>query len=248
MPSILVGSLIGIFLGIIPGIAAAVACFVAYNVMQKISRKGHLFGTGVLEGVAAPESSNSALTGGAMIPTLTLGVPGDPITAVMLGAFILIGIRPGPQIFREAPHFVYTVFAGWILIQFFILGMGFLFAKFSHYVFKIPPRVLAPLIVIFSIVGAYTLSNNLFDVQVSLIFGVIGLFMIKYDYPAAPLILGVILGPMAEENLNRAMLNSSNDIMILFQRPFSLAFLLLAFISIIAPVISAIWKKRKKTT
>ena len=245
-PAMVVGSVIGVFFGIIPGVSGVMAAFTTYNVMQKISKKGHLYGTGLLEGVAAPETANSALTGGCMVPTLTLGVPGDPITAVMLGAFVLIGIRPGPQLFSETPHIVYAVFAGWILIQFVILGMGFLTAKFTPYILRVSPRLLFPMISVLCVVGVYALSNNLFDVQVALFFGFIGYILNKYEYPPSPLILGIILGPMAEENLNRAMLNNNNNIAIFFQRPFSLVFLIIAFICVAAPIISLLWASRKK--
>jgi putative tricarboxylic transport membrane protein len=178
---------------------------------------------------------------------LTLGVPGDSITAVMLGAITLIGVRPGPLLFTETPHIVYAIFAGWILIQFVMLGMGFLSAKFAPYVLRISPRLLLPLVGVFCIVGAYTLSNSLFDALVAVIFGVVGFFMRKYGYPAAPLVLGVILGPMAESNLNRAMLNSNNDIMALLQRPFSAAFLILSVVSIAAPLINS-WREKRKAS
>ncbi|MDR0576715.1 MAG: tripartite tricarboxylate transporter permease [Candidatus Accumulibacter sp.] len=240
-----VGSFLGVFIGIIPGAGGGIACFMAYNVMQKISKNGGKYGTGVLEGVAAPEAANNGTTGGALIPMLTLGVPGDSITAVMLGAITLIGVRPGPLLFTETPHIVYAIFAGWILIQFVMLGMGFLSAKFAPYVLRVSPRLLLPLVGVFCIVGAYTLSNSLFDVLVTVVFGVVGFFMRKYGYPAAPLVLGVILGPMAESNLNRAMLNSNNDVMVLLQRPFSAVFLVLSVISIVAPAITSYRAKKK---
>jgi putative tricarboxylic transport membrane protein len=163
----------------------------------------------------------------------------------MLGALTLIGIRPGPLLFTETPHIVYAIFAGWILIQFAMLGMGFLSAKFAPYVLRISPRLLLPFVGVFCIVGAYTLSNSLFDVLVAVIFGVIGFFMRKYGYPVAPLVLGVILGPMAESNLNRAMLNSNNDVMVLLQRPFSAVFLILSVISVAVPIIRSIVGKMK---
>jgi putative tricarboxylic transport membrane protein len=241
-----VGSLIGVFIGIVPGTGGGIACFLAYNVMQKISKNGHLYGTGVLEGIAAPESANNGTSGGAMIPMLTLGVPGDAVTAVMLGALMLIGVRPGPLLFTETPHIVYALFAGWIIIQFLMLGMGFLSAKFGPYVLRLSPRIILPVVSVLAMVGAFSLSNSLFDVQVAIGFGVLGLFMKKYGYPVPPLILGVILGPMAEANLNRAMLNSNNSITILFRRPFSLAFLILSVISIAAPIIGPYLTKKKQ--
>ena len=244
--AVVVGSLIGVFIGIIPGTGGGIACFLAYNVMQKLSKKGDLYGTGLLEGIATPEAANNGTSGGAMIPMLTLGVPGDAMTAVMLGGLMLIGVRPGPLLFTETPHIIYALFAGWIVIQFLMLGMGFLSAKFSPYILRLSPRLILPVVSVLSMVGAFCLSNSLFDVRMAIVFGVLGFFMNKFKYPVPPLILGVILGPMAEANLNRAMLNSNNNIAILFQRPFSLAFLIISFLSVLIPTISVIVKNLKK--
>ena len=230
--AVTVGAVIGVFIGIIPGTGGGISCFLAYNVVQRLSKNKNQFGNGAIEGIAAPEASNNATTGGAMIPMLTLGVPGDAITAVMLGALTLIGVRPGPLLFVETPKIVYAIFSGMITIQFVMLILGFLSAKFAPYVLKVPARILTPVIMVLCIVGSYTLGNSLFDVLVAVIFGVIGFFMRKYGYPGAPLVLGVILGPMAEDNLNRAMLNSGNDWTILLRRPISAVFLILAVISI----------------
>ena len=241
-----VGCVIGMFIGIIPGTGGGLACWLAYNVMQKISKNRDKYGTGHLEGIAAPETANSATTGGCMIPLLCLGVPGDSQTAVMLGGLILIGVRPGPLLFTESPQIVYALFAGWIVIQFLVLGFGFLSAKFSPHLLKVSPRIILPVVSVLCVIGAFSMSNSLFDVTVALSFGVIGVFMRKYGYPVAPLILGVILGPMAEANLNRAMIVSTNNPMILVQRPFSLSFLILAAVSIAVPLINAHLSKRKE--
>ncbi|MDR2588087.1 MAG: tripartite tricarboxylate transporter permease [Spirochaetales bacterium] len=230
--ALLVGSVIGVFIGIIPGTGGAISCFLAYNIVQKWSKNRHRFGNGAIEGIAAPEASNNATTGGALIPMLTLGVPGDAVTAVMLGALTLIGVRPGPLLFVEMPQVVYAIFSGMITIQFVMLILGFLSAKFAPYVLKVPREILMPIIMALCVVGSFTLGNSLFDVFVALVFGVIGFFMRKYGYPGAPLVLGVILGPMAEDNLNRAMLVSGNDWSILLRRPISAFFLVLSVISI----------------
>ena len=241
-----VGCVIGMFIGIIPGTGGGLACWLAYNVMQKISKNRDKYGTGLLEGIAAPETANSATTGGCMIPMLCLGVPGDSQTAVMLGGLVLIGVRPGPLLFTESPHMVYALFAGWIVIQFLVLGFGFLSAKYSPYILKVSPRIILPVVAVLCIVGAFSMSNSIFDIYVAVCFGVVGVFMRKYGYPVAPLILGVILGPMAEANLNRAMIVSTNSPLILVQRPFSLAFLILAVVGIAVPLINAYLETRKQ--
>jgi putative tricarboxylic transport membrane protein len=241
-----VGCLIGGFIGIIPGTGGGLACWLAYNTMQKISKNKHLYGTGILEGIAAPETANSATTGTCMIPMLCLGIPGDSQTAVMLGGLVMIGITPGPLLFTERPDVVYALFAGWIVIQFIMVILGFVLAKYSPNILKLSPRIILPVVAVLCVIGAFSMSNSFFDIFVALSFGVIGVFMRKYNYPVAPLILGVILGPMAEANLNRALLTSGNSLKIFIERPFSLAFLILSVVSIAVPLITSYLTYRKE--
>jgi putative tricarboxylic transport membrane protein len=201
-------------------------------VVQKFAKDRDQFGKGALSGVAAPESANNATTGGALIPMLCLGVPGDVVTSVMLGALVLIGVRPGPLLFIENIDVVYSIFAGMVIIQFLMLGFGLLSSRYSPAILKIPDTLLMPVIMVLCVVGAFCLNNSLYDVTVALVFGILGFFMKRWGYPGAPLVLGVILGPMAEENLNRALLVSNNNWAVLVQRPISLMFLLLSALSI----------------
>ncbi|MDD3942578.1 MAG: tripartite tricarboxylate transporter permease [Sphaerochaetaceae bacterium] len=239
LPSALVGGVLGVFIGIVPGTGGAIACFLAYNLAQKFAKDRHLFGQGALSGVAAPESANNATTGGALIPMLCLGVPGDVVTSVMLGALILIGVRPGPLLFVENVDIVYSIFSGMIIIQFLMLGFGLLSSRYAPAILKVPNTLLMPIIIVLCVVGSFSLNNSLYDVTVALSFGVLGYFMKRWGYPGAPLVLGIILGPMAEENLNRALLVSNNSWAILLQRPISLTFLILAAGSIILSIYSA---------
>lgn len=241
----LIGGAVGVVIGIIPGTGGAISCFLAYNIVQKLSKRPEEFGQGCLEGIAAPESSNNATTGGAMIPMLTLGIPGDVITSVMLGALVLIGIKPGPMLFVENLNIIYAIFAGMIVIQFLMLATGLGFAKIAPRVLKVPYGIMMPVVLVFCVVGSFSLSNQLYHVNVALVFGVIGLFMKKYGYPGAPLVLGIILGPMAEENLNRAIMLSRNDWSVLFTRPISCAFLVISFGSIALSLYGA-WKEDRK--
>jgi len=245
IPALLIGSAIGIFIGIVPGTGGAIACFLAYNEVRRWSKNKDKFGKGALEGIAAAESSNNGTTGGALIPMLSLGIPGDVVTAVMLGALMLIGVRPGPLLFTESPVVVYTLFGGLLLAQFVMLFAGLLMAKISPKILGIPYSILMPLVMVLCVVGAFTLNNNLFDVFVVMIFGIIGYVMRKHDYPAAPMVLGVVLGPMAESNLNRALLISQNDWMTFLQSPISLAFLILSIISVGLALYSSMPKKEK---
>ncbi len=223
-----ISGLIGVFIGIIPGTGGAISSFMAYNFCKKISKNPEEWGQGSLEGIAAPESSNNGTTGGALIPMLTLGVPGDVVTSVMLGALVLIGVRPGPLIFLEHAPLVYTIFAGMIVIQFVMLAFSLGFARISPVILKIPQTMLMPIVMVLCVVGTFSLSNQLYNVFIALLFGLFGLFMRRYDFPAAPMVLGVILGPMAEANLNRALVVTNNDWTILFTRPLSLTFLIVA--------------------
>lgn len=240
----IVGSLIGVFIGIVPGTGGAIAVFMAYNVAQKISRHPERFGHGSYEGVAAPEAANNGTTGGALIPMLCLGIPGDTVTSIMLGALTLIGVTPGPQLFTQNASIVYAIFAGMIVIQFLMLGFGVLFARVAPKVLRIPVKYLMPIIMALCIVGAFCLSNQVYHVAVAIAFGFIGYFMKKFGFPGAPLVLGVILGPIAEKNLDRALQLSRNDWLVFFRRPIALTFILLSIGMILWTVISNIRKEK----
>lgn len=240
----IVGSLIGVFIGIVPGTGGAIAVFMAYNVAQKISRHPERFGHGSYEGVAAPEAANNGTTGGALIPMLCLGIPGDTVTSVMLGALTLIGVTPGPQLFTQNASIVYAIFAGMIVIQFLMLGFGVLFARVAPKVLRIPVKYLMPIIMALCIVGAFCLSNQVYHVTVAIAFGFIGYFMKKFNFPGAPLVLGVILGPIAEKNLDRALQLSRNDWSVFFRRPIALTFILLSVGMILWTIISNIRKEK----
>ncbi|MFN3698584.1 MAG: tripartite tricarboxylate transporter permease [Dictyoglomus sp.] len=241
---ILVGAIIGILIGVIPGTGGTIATYLAYNQLRNWSKNKEKFGKGALEGVAVVESANNAVTGGALVPTLALGVPGDVVTAVMLGAMILIGVRPGPLLFQATPDLVYSFFAGWFIIQFMMLITGFLATITSPYILEIPKKILMPIVLVFGIIGSFAIRNSLYDVAVAMIFGLIGYFMRKHNFPATPLILGVILGPMAEQNLNRALILSGNDYTVIFRSPISLTLIILSVLSIVFGVIS-VEKERK---
>jgi len=224
----LVGGLIGVFIGIVPGTGGAIAVFIAYNVAQKMSKHPERFGHGAYEGIAAPEAANNGTTGGALIPMLCLGIPGDTVTSVMLGALTLIGVTPGPQLFTQSPNIVYAIFAGMIVIQFVMLAFGVIFSKVAPKVLKVPVKYLMPIIMVLCIVGAFCLANQVYHVAVAIAFGFIGYFMKKFGFPGAPLVLGVILGPIAEKNLDRALQLSRNDWTIFFRRPIALTFIVLS--------------------
>jgi putative tricarboxylic transport membrane protein len=237
--SLAVGCVVGIFIGIMPGAGGAIACFMAYDIAKRLYGSRSKFGTGVIEGIAAPESANNACTGGDMVPLLTLGIPGDVQTAVMLGALMLIGIRPGPLLFIEQREAVYTLLAGMFVIQFLILFIGLAACRISPKILSVPPGLLNPSIFLFCVVGTFTLGNSLFDVKMTLVFGFIGYLMRKFGYPGAPMVLGLILGPIAEDHLNRALLVTENDWSTFVTRPISCFFLILSALSIVTALYSS---------
>jgi putative tricarboxylic transport membrane protein len=227
--SVIRGSTLGCMIGMIPGAGATVGAVIAYGVEKQVSPRGKEFGTGVPNGLAAPEAAKNATTGAAMIPLLTLGIPGSAATAIMLAALMLKGISPGPLLFTSDPDLVYAIFASLLLANLCMIVVGPFIARGFSRIMKVPPPVLSAFIVILSVLGAFGVRNNMFDVYVCMSFGVIGYIMKLYNFPAAPLVLGVILGPLAERYFLTSLANYDNNLMIFFQRPISLSILMLAF-------------------
>jgi putative tricarboxylic transport membrane protein len=227
-------ALMGTFIGSIPGTGCDVAAFIAYGEAKRSSKHPEKFGTGILEGVAAPEAANNAATGGAMIPMLTLGVPGDAVTAVLLGALTIHGLQPGPMLFRDHLDIVYPIFAGMIMAQFVLLIVGLSGARYFAKLITVDRKILTPIIFFLCVVGSYAMRFSFFDVGLSLIIGIIAYFMEYYDYPVSPILLALILGPMAEQNLRRTLIISHGDATIFFTRPISAAFIVLAVVVIIS--------------
>ena len=233
LKTIIKSALMGTFIGSIPGTGCDIAAFVAYGEAKRTSKHPEKFGTGILEGVAAPEAGNNGATGGAMIPMLTLGVPGDAVTAVLLGALTIHGLQPGPLLFRDHLDVIYPIFAGMILAQFILLIVGLSGARFFARMINVDRKILTPIIFFLCVVGSYAMRFSFFDVGLSLIIGVIAYFMEYYGYPASPILLALILGPMAEQNLRRSLIISHGDPLVFFKRPISAAFIIIALFVII---------------
>lgn len=227
-------ALMGTFIGSIPGTGCDVAAFIAYGECKRSSKNPQEFGTGVLDGVAAPEAANNGATGGAMIPMLTLGVPGDAVTAVLLGALTIHGLQPGPLLFRDHLDVIYPIFAGMIMAQAVLLVVGLSGARLFARLINIDRKILTPVIFFLCVVGSYSMRFSFWDVGLSLIIGVIAYFMEYYDYPVSPILLALILGPMAEQNLRRSLIISHGDPSIFITRPISAGFIILAIIVIIS--------------
>lgn len=248
-PSFLRSSTIGTFIGIIPGAGADVAAFVSYNEAKRFSKKGEkaLFGKGNPKGVASAEAANNAVTGGSMVPLLTLGIPGDSVTAIMLGALVVQGIQPGPQIFTHSAGLVYTLFAGMIIANILMVIFGLSGIRIFTKILNVPKIGLAPIIIVVSMIGAYALNNNYFDVYVMMFAGILGYFMKKYGFPASPIVLALILGPMAESELRRSLVMSEGSYSIFFDRPIAMTLIILAALTLFIPIISKIFKRKSVT-
>lgn len=229
---ILKSSLIGSLLGSIPGIGGETGCFVALAETKRSSKHAHKFGTGILEGVAAPEAGNNGTTGGAMIPMLSLGIPGDAVTAVMLGGLMLHGLTPGPLLFKNHLDVVYPIFASFILANIFMGIMGLTLARFYAQVIKMKKTYLIPIILVLSVIGSYAIQFSFFDVGLALAFGVMGYFMRYYGYPLSPVMIALILGPIAEQNFCRALMISHGSFTIFFNSLIFDVFLVLAIASL----------------
>lgn len=215
------GTAVGIAVGGLAGAGATVSSFVSYGLEKQISKTPELFGTGHAGGLVAAESSNNGSTGGAMIHLLTLGIPGSAATAVMMGAFLIHGVQPGPLLFSRQPEQVYTIVAGMILVNVLMIALGFLAALCFATLMKVPAPILNTFIVVFCFLGAFALRNDLADVWLTMLFGVVGFFMRRWDLPIPPLVMGIILGPLAEGYFLTSMVANGNDLTVFVTRPVS---------------------------
>jgi putative tricarboxylic transport membrane protein len=230
-------TVIGFFIGALPGAGATVAAFMAYAVEKKASKHPEKFGTGVIEGVAAPEAANNAATGGALVPLLTLGLPSSATTAVLLGALLIFGLRPGPLLMSERPDFFWAVVTSMYVGNVMLLILNLPLVGLWASMLRIPYTILLPLILLFTLIGAYALNNNVSDIWIMILFGVVGYLMRKFDYPAAPVVLALVLGPLMETNFRRALQISQGDYSIFLTHPISAVLLLAAVLSLTWPLL-----------
>ena len=244
MPAILRGTGIGFFLGVLPGGGAVISSFVSYAVEKKVSKHPEKFGTGVIEGVAGPESANNAATAGAFIPLLTLGIPANSVMAILLGAMMIHGMQPGPMLVKEQPGLFWgaitSMYLGNVMLLILNLPLIGLWVK----ILKVPYPILFPLILLFCLVGAYSLNNSVVEVLIMVIFGLIGYLLRKFQYEAAPLVLALVLGPMLETALRRSLLLSAGDPTIFLTRPISAVLMVTALFLLAYPLIP--WLRRKR--
>ena len=238
--TILRSSGIGIFIGILPAEGATVASMIGYNEAKRWSKTPEQFGKGAIEGIAGSEAANNAATGGAMVPTLALGIPGSATAAVILAGLMVHGIRPGPSMFTEQANFAYTIFWSMMLVNLLFLVVGLTGAKIFARITLIPTQVLWPCVFMVSIVGAYALDQSMFDVWIVLISGIIGFFMRRYGFSVVPLAIGLILGEMLEQRLGQSMVMLDEKWWLMFTRPLALLFFCLTIAALFGPVL---WTK-----
>jgi len=243
--TIIRGSFIGFFIGILPGAGATIASFMSYAAAKKFSKRPEKFGTGAIEGVAAPESANNAAAGGAMVSLLTLGIPGSATTAVLLGALLIHGMRPGPLLFSSNPEFVWGLIASMYIGNVMLIIQNMPMIGLWVRMLKVPYKILMPLIITISAVGVFATDNNIADVWVMVIFGVLGYIMRKMKYPAAPLVLALVLGPMVEMSLRQSLTISHGNVGIFFTRPISAVLSVFAIFSLFAPFFRILWNRHK---
>jgi putative tricarboxylic transport membrane protein len=233
LKTIIRGSGIGAFIGAIPGLGSTIAAFLSYGMAQRSSKHPERFGKGELEGVAAAESANSGVCGAAMVPLLSLGIPGDVVTAVLMGAFMIQGIAPGPMIFKEHGDIVYAVFIGLYITTVALSILGYAAIRGAWLIFRVPRRVLYPIVIALCVVGSYAVDGSMFDVKVMLLFGLLGYAMRKLGYPLPPLLVAFVLGPMLENSLRQSLIMSHGKFAIFFTRPISLILIILTLVTVV---------------
>ncbi len=232
--SIIRGSMIGVFLGSIPGIGAAPSAFLSYSEARRKSPNKANFGKGEIEGVAAAEAGNNGVAGATLIPLLALGVPGDVITAIIIGAFMIHGLQPGPMMFILNVDIIYGLFIGLIVSSAFLFIVGSVAIRGFGFVAKVPKRILMPTVLVLCIYGVFAVNNNIFDVGVMFVMGWVGYLMMRYRMPAAPFLIAFILGPLLENNFRQAMLMSGSDPTILFRGPITWFFWAITLLTVVA--------------
>ncbi len=235
--TMIMGSVLGYFVGILPAAGATPGSLMAYGIAKTVSKDPRSYGKGNVGGVVAPEAANNAASTGSMLPMLTLGIPGSPTTAILLGGMVIWGLEPGPLVFVEFPGFVWGLIASLYVANLFALLINIGFIPAFIRVLKLPFTVLAPMVFVLCVVGGYVPTQDMHDVWLMLIFGVIGYLMRKLDYPMAPAVLAIVLGPLAEPALRQSLIGSHGDMAIFFQRPISGTIMVIAIVLFVLPLL-----------
>ncbi len=242
------GSVLGYFVGTLPAAGATPASLMSYGLAKTFSKDPESFGKGNVSGVAAPEAANNAASTGSMLPMITLGIPGSPTTAILLGGMIIWGLRPGPLLFTEQPEFVWGLIGSLYVANLFTLLINLAFIPIFVRVLTLPFTILAPIIFVLCIVGGYAPTQTMHDVWLMFLFGIMGYLMRKLNYPVAPAVLAIVLGPLAERSLRQSLLSSQGEILIFFERPISAICILIAIGLMFYPVFSKYFKRKNTDT
>ena len=240
------GTVLGFLVGILPGAGPTVSTFLSYALEKKVSKHPEEFGRGAIEGVAGPESANNAAATGAMVPMLTLGIPGSATTAIMLGGLMMWGLRPGPLLFEKNPQFVWGLIASQYIANVMLLVLSTVFIPLFVRALRVPYGILMPMIIVFCITGAYSLKNSVFDVGQMLVFGVLGYAMKKLGYSPAALTLALVLGPLAERALRQSLIISDSGAGIFFTRPISVVLMMAALAAVLVPALRGLAAARRR--
>ena len=231
------GSFLGFFVGVLPAAGATPGSLMAYGMAKGFSKHPQDFGTGIIDGVVAPEAANNAASTGSMLPMLTLGIPGSPTTAILLGGMVIWGLTPGPMLFVEEKTFVWGLISSLYVANAAALVLNLAFIPIFIQVLRLPFTILAPIIFVLCIIGGYAPNTNMHDVWLMLIFGLGGYILRKLDYPMAPIVLAIVLGPLAEKSMRQSLIMAQGSPMIFFERPFSLTFIILACLLFLYPLV-----------
>lgn len=242
------GSTIGAVVGILPGAGADIAAWISYAISKQRSKEPEKFGTGNPEGLVDAGAANNASLAGAWVPAIVFGIPGDSITAIVIGVLYMKGMNPGPMVFIERPELIYSVFLAFFIANLALLPLGFGAIKLSRYILRIPRQVLMPIILIFCMVGAFAINNTVFGITVMLVLGILAYLMEENGFPVAPAILGIVLGNMVEDNFMASMIKADGDPLGFFSRPIAATLGIVTIVLWLAPLIAMLvrWRARKK--
>ncbi|HEY8251099.1 MAG TPA: tripartite tricarboxylate transporter permease [Burkholderiales bacterium] len=241
---VLRGSVLGTAVGVLPGAGADIAAWMSYAVSKKFSKEPEKFGTGHVEGIIEAGASNNSALAGAWVPALVFGIPGDSITAIVIGVLYIKGLNPGPSIFMQNAVSIYAIFMVFILANLLMLPLGIAAIKSAKQLLRTPRHVLMPVILLFCIVGSFAINNSMFGVVLVLAFGIIGYFMEENGFPVAPAILGMVLGAMLEEHFIRAMIRADGNFIVFFERPIALGLAVAAFLVVFWPLAAWLWRRK----
>jgi putative tricarboxylic transport membrane protein len=244
--NILRGGLIGTFVGILPGAGADIAAWISYAASKRFSKEPEKFGTGHIEGIVDAGTANNAGLGGAWVPALVFGIPGDSITAIVIGVLFMKGLRPGPMIFQRTPEILYAVYIAFILANLLLIPFGLMAIKAGSQMLRVPRNILMPAILLFCVVGSFAINNTTFDVSIMLATGVLAYFMEANGIPVAPAVLGLVLGRLLEDNFMVSMIKSDWDLTVFFSRPVSAILGVVTILLWLSPLISGLREKLKK--